>query len=523
MYCVIRTRRAVESQRTAFNYSTAANSSLRPSCKMLLQIRRIPNPTFFRIPGWNHPKLQANLSLIGACPTPHFRPVELGNATVQRTRVKILTTNSRFRLQQSGHARSTRLDAARRVHILLPTSPAIDDRSRDGGSKLGCLGGLGVGGCSLSTEAQTAGFEHVRRAAASVDRHSDRGMCSWILSESAWNEWKHTHCALITVTVINPARGARLSALRLVYVWRARHVAGAGFEKETYARSMEGGRASHPMQHQVGVASPDDVVWRQVYKASTGNKITEIESTWPGDLHNINLDAATFLSGAGQSWPLILQQQKYLTATGKGNNYNDNYVPFFIQDFFVYDLGLGPFEAGAEPLEPVRLPYPYPWICIQFPFGVTVEHVISVTFCDSSHLFSILTCRLSAASRTLRMAPPIEQPADAVNSPVDPPTEPVTTKPGLLDAGDAIWLHANDKHLLQWLVEHRAEGGDAGNFKPKTFRGAMPGLEEIRAQGGPKTLKSCQQKYASLLQKGIGYRSMDMDTAAGQALSLSKP
>ncbi|KAJ7120115.1 hypothetical protein C8R44DRAFT_736968 [Mycena epipterygia] len=94
----------------------------------------------------------------------------------------------------------------------------------------GGLGGLGVGGCSLSTEAQTAGFEHVRYAAARVNQHSDRGMCSWILSEPAWNEWKNT---LVTVAVVNPAR---------------------------------------------------DVVWQQVYKARTGNKITEIKSTWPGSM-----------------------------------------------------------------------------------------------------------------------------------------------------------------------------------------------------------------------------------------------
>ncbi|KAJ7099094.1 hypothetical protein C8R44DRAFT_747783 [Mycena epipterygia] len=121
-----------------------------------------------------------------------------------------------------------------------------------------------------------------------------QGMCSWILSESAWKHmrgrsaegerigqrrrWgiagmeKHTHCALITVAVINPARGARL---RFTFsVCTASAACGGGGIREVGICTEHGRR-----EGQLSDATPDAVRW-QVYKSSTGNKSTEIKSAW---------------------------------------------------------------------------------------------------------------------------------------------------------------------------------------------------------------------------------------------------
>ncbi|KAJ7099129.1 hypothetical protein C8R44DRAFT_747815 [Mycena epipterygia] len=204
MYCVTRTRRAVEIQRTVSNYFTAANSSLhsqtRPSCKMLLQIIRIPKRTFFRYFGTNTSlelsQAEANLSLIGACPSyypelcPVSKPKSLRGrhisqvasfASINGASFRSLTYDTTHLLmilqvliialkstsQTSGIGEShrtahvtlaaiwahvlypTRIDPARLVHplhlrpspcpsstLLLLNSPAIGDRSRDGGRYL---------------------------------------------------------------------------------------------------------------------------------------------------------------------------------------------------------------------------------------------------------------------------------------------------------------------------------------------------------------------------------------------------
>jgi hypothetical protein len=52
--------------------------------------------------------------------------------------------------------------------------------------------------------------------------------------------------------------------------------------------------------------------------------------------------------------------------------------------------------------------------------------------------------------------------------------------------------------LVGFLAEHLAEAGDNKNFTPKTFCAAADHLEKTRTKGGPKTFKSCQQKYNSV-------------------------
>ncbi|KAJ7131877.1 hypothetical protein C8R43DRAFT_956835 [Mycena crocata] len=84
------------------------------------------------------------------------------------------------------------------------------------------------------------------------------------------------------------------------------------------------------------------------------------------------------------------------------------------------------------------------------------------------------------------MAP---QPATA-----DPPPD----NPDLPTSGDAVWLPADCVALLEFLVTQRAAMADNGHFKPVVYRAAAVKLEAIRAKGGPKTFKSCQQKYGWL-------------------------
>ncbi|KAJ7759770.1 hypothetical protein DFH07DRAFT_772102 [Mycena maculata] len=78
------------------------------------------------------------------------------------------------------------------------------------------------------------------------------------------------------------------------------------------------------------------------------------------------------------------------------------------------------------------------------------------------------------------------------------PDSQAPTESSLPTSGNPAWLPADNKRFLTYLVEHRAEGGDGGNFKPVTHRAAAKHVNEICKKGGPKTGKSCGQKYAIL-------------------------
>jgi hypothetical protein len=67
-------------------------------------------------------------------------------------------------------------------------------------------------------------------------------------------------------------------------------------------------------------------------------------------------------------------------------------------------------------------------------------------------------------------------------------------------SGDAVWLEPDVKGLMEYLVDHLASAGDNGNFKAVTFRGAAEHVDKIRTRGGPKTSKSCEQKYREVCQ-----------------------
>jgi hypothetical protein len=66
------------------------------------------------------------------------------------------------------------------------------------------------------------------------------------------------------------------------------------------------------------------------------------------------------------------------------------------------------------------------------------------------------------------------------------------------NSGNATWIDKDCVQLLEHLVENKAAAGDSANFKAPTFRGAATALEAIRTKGGPKSWKSCQNKYTSV-------------------------
>ncbi|KAF8201924.1 hypothetical protein K438DRAFT_1535690, partial [Mycena galopus ATCC 62051] len=62
----------------------------------------------------------------------------------------------------------------------------------------------------------------------------------------------------------------------------------------------------------------------------------------------------------------------------------------------------------------------------------------------------------------------------------------------------ANWLFKDESSLIEFLVENIAEAGDNKNFTMKTFRACADHLEPTCTKGGPKTAKSCTQKYSNL-------------------------
>lgn len=59
----------------------------------------------------------------------------------------------------------------------------------------------------------------------------------------------------------------------------------------------------------------------------------------------------------------------------------------------------------------------------------------------------------------------------------------------------ASWTAQDETRLLDFLIMHAASAGDGGNFKRATFTAAAVYVNEKRVRGGPKTAKSCQNKW----------------------------
>lgn len=73
-----------------------------------------------------------------------------------------------------------------------------------------------------------------------------------------------------------------------------------------------------------------------------------------------------------------------------------------------------------------------------------------------------------------------------------------SSSPELPADGAADWTESDETRFIDFLVEHKSEAGDGGNFGMRTFKPASVYLEKFRTKGGPKTPLSCKGKLASV-------------------------
>lgn len=65
-------------------------------------------------------------------------------------------------------------------------------------------------------------------------------------------------------------------------------------------------------------------------------------------------------------------------------------------------------------------------------------------------------------------------------------------------APSAIWTVAEETAFVDFLIDNKAEAGDGGNFKNATFQRAATVIAPLCERGAAKTVKSCQNKWASV-------------------------
>ncbi|KIK05205.1 hypothetical protein K443DRAFT_55748, partial [Laccaria amethystina LaAM-08-1] len=73
---------------------------------------------------------------------------------------------------------------------------------------------------------------------------------------------------------------------------------------------------------------------------------------------------------------------------------------------------------------------------------------------------------------------------------------------------NANWTPADKTAFFEFLHEHKAlevdaAAGNGNNFKVTTYEAAAAVLEAKRTKGGPKTAKSCSNKWNSVCDLGI--------------------
>lgn len=77
------------------------------------------------------------------------------------------------------------------------------------------------------------------------------------------------------------------------------------------------------------------------------------------------------------------------------------------------------------------------------------------------------------------------------------PTEADHTTPSVA-GGKAQWNSVEVSAFVDYLHEHRAERGDAGNFKPSVYSAAATAIGPHRTSGPPKTGAMCKNKWTSV-------------------------
>ena len=85
----------------------------------------------------------------------------------------------------------------------------------------------------------------------------------------------------------------------------------------------------------------------------------------------------------------------------------------------------------------------------------------------------------------------------------------MSVQPGFAEKEKARWNDTETTKLVEYLWEHRAEGGDGGTFKTTTFRAAAEHIAEYRTSGPPKTVKNLQTKWSSVSCSSSGSLAID--------------
>jgi hypothetical protein len=62
----------------------------------------------------------------------------------------------------------------------------------------------------------------------------------------------------------------------------------------------------------------------------------------------------------------------------------------------------------------------------------------------------------------------------------------------------AIWTQEDEKELLGFLLEHKAEAGDGVNFKQTTWNAAAAALAKRPHKGAVKSANSCKNKWTKV-------------------------
>lgn len=89
------------------------------------------------------------------------------------------------------------------------------------------------------------------------------------------------------------------------------------------------------------------------------------------------------------------------------------------------------------------------------------------------------------------------------SSPPQPPPDSEALPPPLPPeaAGKAQWTEADEIALIDYIMEHKAEAGDAMKFKSSFWSGAAKEMLLHSAFGGVKTPQGCSSKWDRVRSK----------------------
>ena len=65
-------------------------------------------------------------------------------------------------------------------------------------------------------------------------------------------------------------------------------------------------------------------------------------------------------------------------------------------------------------------------------------------------------------------------------------------------AEKAVWNETETSALIDYLVQHKAEAGDGGNFKDATYNAAAEHITSLKTTGPAKSGKMCKTKWAAV-------------------------